>query len=107
MIRKILSLALVLAMVFLLYACGQEGAKIVDIQNSVQEGKEKLESVENCCLVLQISINPQLELYLDADGTVLKAVSVNKDAEQLLAALQLTGLSFDDAVRAILGGAKE
>jgi len=86
--------ALVLAMTLLLCACGQKS-----IENSVQEGQQKLTSVENCALVLQIADKPLAELYLDENWIVMKATL---DKEELA----LTGLSYADAVNTILSEGK-
>ena len=101
--RKMIVLLLAFIVAFSLCACGNS----VDIQQSVSEGQEKLASVENCAMVLRITINPQLELYLDNGGTVLKSVACNDDGEQLLAAKDLTGLGYTDAMNAILSGAEK
>ena len=58
--RSFFALTLVLAMALLLCACGND-----NIENSVQEGQQKLTSVESCALVLQIADKPLVELYLD------------------------------------------
>lgn len=86
--------ALVLAMTLLLCACGQKS-----IENSVQEGQQKLTSVESCTLVLQIADKPLAELYLDENWIVVKATL---DKEELA----LTGLSYADAVDTILSEGK-
>ena len=105
--RKFLLLALALAMAFMLCACGQASNIKLNTNHSAQEGQKKLASVENCHLVLRLTINPKLELYLDEAGTVLKATGENKDGKRLLEELELTGLSYADAVNAILSGAAE
>lgn len=105
--RKLLLLALALAMAFMLCACGQASNIKLNTNHSAQEGQKKLASVENCHLVLRFTINPKLELYLDEAGTVLKATGENKDGKRLLEELELTGLSYADAVNAILSGAAE
>lgn len=108
--RRFLALALVLSAALALCACGDNADSQQDVailQPNVQEGLEKLASVKNCHLVLQLTINPQLELYLDEAGTVLKAAAGNEDGEVLLAELDLTGLAYSDAVSAILSGAEE
>ena len=109
--NKFLHLILALAMALLLCACGQTAnqpsPQITDLINNVRDGAAKLNSTENCQVVLQVSINPQLELYLDETGTVLKVAAINNDAQQLLNALQLEGISLGDAMGSILGAAKE
>ena len=93
--RKFLALALALIMALALCAC-HPGASV---KKAMQEGEEKLTSVENCALVLQLSAKPLAELYLDEDWNVMKA-TLGKEA------LALTGLSYADAVAAILSEGK-
>ena len=86
--------ALALAMTLLLCACGQK-----NIEDRVQEGQQKLTSVESCALVLQLADKPLVQLYLDEEWTVMKA-TLDK------AELELTGMSYADAVDAILSQGK-
>jgi len=47
--------------------------------------------------VVDISINPQVRLFLDADGIVLHYECMNEDAKEAFADLELTGSSFETA----------
>lgn len=93
--RRFLALTLVLGMVFALCACG----KTYNIEKRLQAEEEKLTSVEECSLVLQLSGKPRVELYLDENWNVMKATL---DKEEL----DLTGLNYADAVAAILSEGK-
>ena len=99
--RRILSLVLLLVMLLSLSACKKTTLQIPNSKKDAQ----KLSSVENCHLLLCIRINPQFEIYLDEDGTVLKIIGGNADGKKLLANMDLTGLLYDDAVNAILDAA--
>ena len=99
--RRILSLALVLVMLLALSACEKTTLQIPNSKKDVQ----KLSSVEDCYLLLRLSINPQFEIYLDENAVVLKVTGGNADGKKLLADLELTGLPYDDAVNAILDAA--
>lgn len=89
--KRFLALALVLAAVLTLCAC-QQGTSV---EKDMQAGENKLTSVEECSLVLQLSGKPRVELYLDESWTVMKATL---DKEELA----LTGLSYADALAALL-----
>ena len=102
--KRSYTLLVALVMVFLLCACSSQK---VNIEQRIQEGVEQLSSVENCHLVLRIVINPQLDLYLNDEGVVLKAEAGNKDGESLLAEVDLAGLSYHDAVTAVLATAEK
>ncbi|WP_424767163.1 anti-sigma-I factor RsgI family protein [Paenibacillus sp. sgz302251] len=52
--------------------------------------------------VVAIDINPSLELYLNSDREVMKAVPLNADAEKLLKELSLRKLQIEDAVEQVL-----
>lgn len=89
--RKLFVLILVLVVVFGMCACQRD----TNVKKRAQEGEEKLASVENCSLVLRLTAGNQLELYLDADGIVLKTTNDDQD-------LNLEGLSYAAAVDAVL-----
>ena len=99
--RKILSLVLVLVLLLPLSACKKTNLQIPNSRKDVQ----KLSSVEDCHLLLRLSINPQFEIYLDENAVVLKVTGGNTDGKKLLADMELTGLLYDDAVKAILDAA--
>lgn len=89
--RRVFALALVLIMALTLCAC-QQGTSV---EKDMQAGEEKLTSMEDCSLVLQLSAKPLAELYLDGNWNVMKATL---DKEELA----LTGLSYADALAALL-----
>lgn len=93
--RKLFALVLGLIMVFGLCACQRD----TNVKKRAQEGEEKLTSVENCSLVLRLTADSPLELYLDADGIVLKTTNDDQD-------LKLDGLSYAAAVDAVLSARK-
>ena len=95
--------ALVLCMILTLFGCGQT----VDVRKEAQEGEEKLTAVEECHLLVQLTVQHKLELYLDENGTVLKAAAGDEEGEGFLTGLELIGLSYEEAVSAILARAAE
>lgn len=52
--------------------------------------------------VVRITINPQLELYLDREDRVVGVFYLNQDAEDAFSKLSMTDLSLEDAVRQIV-----
>ncbi len=52
--------------------------------------------------VVRITINPQLELYLDGEDRVVGVSCLNQDAEDAFSKLSMTDLSLEDAVRQIV-----
>ena len=92
---RFLALALVLAAALTLCACQQA----TSVKKDMQEGEDKLTSVEECSLVLQLSGKPRMELYLDENWNVMKATL---DKEEL----DLMGRNYADAVAAILSEGK-
>lgn len=59
--------------------------------------KEKIASV------VLLDINPSIELRVDDDGEVIRAVALNQDAESVLEGMKLRDLDVDTAVNAIVG----
>ncbi len=54
-----------------------------------------------------IDINPSIGVKTDAEGVILSVKAQNSDAEMLLADLNLTGMSFIDALRCVIEAAEE
>ncbi|MFC4769456.1 anti-sigma factor domain-containing protein [Effusibacillus consociatus] len=52
--------------------------------------------------VVAIDINPSLELYLNSEGRVMQARSLNQDAETLLKNLSVDSLILNDAIQLVL-----
>ena len=98
--KRVIYLFLALAMVFLLCACGPKA----DINKKIQEGTQRLSSVENCHLILQITVNPQLYIYLDEEGNVLKADAGNEDAANAVKAYSYIIKKYIGAYAAAMGG---
>lgn len=58
---------------------------------------------EKVASIVQLDINPSIELRVDDDGEVIRAVALNKDAENVLEGMKLRDLDVDTAVNAIVG----
>ena len=66
--------------------------------DSAENTKEMPEYVS----VVRITINPQLELYLDSEDRVVGVSYLNQDAEDAFSKLSMTDLSLEGAVRQIV-----
>lgn len=53
--------------------------------------------------IVQLDVNPSIELQVDDDAEVIRAVALNKDAEKVLEGMKLKGADADTAVNAIIG----
>lgn len=69
---------------------------------SGSEGSEDMEELPEYVSVVRITINPQLELYLDGEDRVVGVSYLNQDAEDAFSKLSMTDLSLEDAVRQIV-----
>ena len=56
---------------------------------------------------LTISINPEVELELNADNEVTDVISINEDADVLTSDLNLVGLNVEDASTAVIDAATD
>ena len=66
-------------------------------------GAYKVLAEEKVASVVLLDINPSIELQVDDDGEVIKAVALNQDAESVLEGMKLRDLDVDTAVNAIVG----
>ena len=57
--------------------------------------------------VILVTINPQIRMYLDAQGNVLAVEAVNKDAKKLLETMELENSHYTDAMEQIVSAANE
>lgn len=53
--------------------------------------------------IVQLDVNPSIELQVDDDAEVIRAVALNQDAEKVLEGMKLRGADADTAVNAIIG----
>lgn len=58
-------------------------------------------------VVLHITINPELNLFADKDGTVLAVEYVNDDAKDAFSDIELTGMDVTDAVKQVVSTSVE
>ena len=68
----------------------------------IAQQEDKIAQVSGCAAIVQISVNPSFELYLDADGIVLQVAALNDDAASLLAEESVTGLDGLSAMHQLL-----
>jgi len=67
-----------------------------------QEIQDKISAVEHCVVLIHLTINPEIELYLDEAGCVLTAKALNDDANKILESVQLGRAYCVDALEMIL-----
>ena len=65
------------------------------------------ESMPEYVTVVRITINPELELYLDGDGKVVAVDYLNEDAENAFSALPMTGINLEEAVKLVVATSVE
>ncbi len=113
--KKILSLFLAAAVVLAFSACGENnkgGSSIpadsssaaADTSSAIQTGD--FTAPESYACILSISINPQFDLYLDADENVIKLHALNDDAKSFESQIDLSDNDLDDVVESIVKVAK-
>jgi len=79
--KKILAAALALCLLLALGACGNSDRPASDGSSDAQDA---FVTPAGCVTVLQITINPQFRLYLDADDKVLAVEPLNADARSIV-----------------------
>ena len=105
--RKYLTgiLAICLVVVFVLCGCGKKADKKADkkVENKAEE-TVKFEAPENYASVVQVVINPTVNLYLDADEIILAVEYVNKDAQECYSKIEdkLVGTNLDKGVNVVI-----
>lgn len=67
-----------------------------------QEAQDKISAVEHCVALIHLTINPEIELYLDEVGDILAAKALNDDGNKILENVQLSGVYCVDALEMIL-----
>ena len=100
---------LFVAMFFSLMACDkmEEPSQVESTAGTVAEGEAGFVKPENYAMVVTITINPQLRLYLDNGGKVLAVEAINQDAEALCENLSLVDESYESVVETIVTKAEE
>jgi len=88
-ILKISALVIVLALTFALAAC-----------NGIAAEAEELSYVS-------VKINPEIDMAVDDDNTVVAVYAANEDAEILLSDVDLTGMDAEDAIEEFVDMATE
>lgn len=72
------------------------------MNESSSDVSEDTEEMLDYVSIVRITINPQLELYLDGEDRVVGVSYLNQDAEDAFSRLSMTDLSLEDAVRQIV-----
>lgn len=112
--------AVLLAVLILtLCACGTETASPSETGSSqqnpgqsnkpIQQGQEgettPAEDSPSHAVMLQVTINPEFKLYLDAEQNIIRAETVNEDAKALFTELDVTGQPYADGMVTLLNAA--
>ena len=84
MIKRLGLIACVLCLLVSLAACGRGQNSSDAPVTSIAAGDAAFQKPAGYAAVLRAAINPQIQLYLDKDGSVLAIEAVNADARQLL-----------------------
>lgn len=79
MIKRLGLIACVLCLLVSLAACGR-GQNSSGAPVSIGAGDAAFQKPAGYAAVLRATINPQIQLYLDEDGSVLAIEAVNADA---------------------------
>ena len=101
--------------------CGKTGdvkeSGAVESQTAVEQAEEVTETTEvsetifkipeNYAVVITVKINPELRIYLDENANVLAVEPVNEDAQELIAAMQLEGMTFETCMEKMIAHAHE
>jgi hypothetical protein len=97
------------AMFFSLMACDkmEEPSQVESTAGTEKEEEAGFVKPENYAMVVTVTINPQLRLYLDNGGKVLAVEAINQDAEALCENLSLVDESYESVVETIVTKAEE
>lgn len=107
--KKVLSILLALVLCFSLAVCFT-GCKKEDVASTPSEVEVvKFEAPTDYASVVQVKINPTVNLYLDKDGNIIAVEYVNKDAKDTYEAIEnnLIGASFEVAMDLVVEKAEE
>ena len=101
--KKLFALFLTLLLALSLAACGGS----TPAEPAIQEVEKEFVAPAEYASVILVTINPQVRMYLDAQGNVLAVEAVNKDAKKLLETMELENSHYTDAMEQIVSAAKE
>ena len=101
--KKLFALFLTLLLALSLAACGGS----TPAEPAIQEVEKEFVAPAEYASVILVTINPQVRMYLDAQGNVLAVEAVNKDAKKLLETMELENSHYTDAMEQIVSAANE
>ena len=116
--KKFLALFLTLALLVTVAACGNKADDANDdatpSTTSTTAGSTTTTTAastfvkpDGCVSVIEVSINPQFRLYLDAEDVVLAVECVNADAIAMEKDLSVVNTKYDKAVTALVSAAND
>ena len=89
-------LPLLLSIAFVLSGCANTATDIP---------KNTVEIPAEFAYTLRVTINPELNLYMDNDNKVLAVEYLNDDAEEAFSSIRLTGVPLEDSLKHIIEAA--
>lgn len=98
--KKVLSLALVFALVLVFASCGKGDTSSLESEST--NSSEGFAKPDKYATVLLVTINPQFRLYLDENEIVLAVEAVNQDAESLKYDISFENESFETVIENIV-----
>lgn len=88
-------------------AVGDMSTEVAEVTSATPDdsavGQDVKESARpDYVMVVQLTINPKMNLYLDVDGGVVDVEYLNEDAQNAFSDIDVTGISLKDAVSMIV-----
>lgn len=88
-------------------SAGDMSTEVVEVTSAAPDDSAVGQDVEESArpdyvMVVQLTINPKMNLYLDADGGVVDVEYLNEDAQNAFSDIDVTGISLKDAVSMIV-----
>lgn len=87
---------------------------VSEVTDATEESTEEVKETETvevtaaeAAMVLHITINPELNLFADKDGTILSVEYVNDDAKDAFSDIELAGRNVTDAVKQVVSTSVE
>ena len=108
--KRILSLCSALILVFAFAACSNGNTASSSSKNadpSSSADSSVFVKPENYASVVLVTINPQVRLYLDEEGTVLAVEAVNEDADAIKEVINFEDQKYDAVIQDIVNVAND
>lgn len=102
--KKILSLILALCMFFVFSACGgkENIGSLANTDTSSVAETQGFVAPQNYAYIINLSINPEFDLYLDNEDDVIAINALNNDAKSFINDINLSDKDHDDVIESIV-----